>query len=343
MQNLDVAILGLDAPHWPTAFADTIAEVESTTLVGFTDLGVDGELIRSNLGMGPDEYADHVDVPDLGDLDATLDTADAVLVCTRNTRMPDVIVDALRADRHVFAAKPIGVDLDDLAAIENAHSAGTVLTGGQTGRADPAIGTMLDIVDEGRIGEVRTMRVMHQHGKTHDWTAGTWYTDPEEGGPCNWLGWYPLDVATAVLGPVADVWGHAQQLVDAPDPQPDHLKATTRHRDGRLSTLEVYSDVDMDWNVAMLEAEIVGSDGVVRYSAPGDTVRLHHDGGVDEVPFTSKETLQIDIERWADACVGRGEAVLSAEDALHIAAAGCAWNSAAREGDRQASVGLTPE
>jgi predicted dehydrogenase len=197
---------------------------------------------------------------------------------------------------------------------------------------------VLDVVDSGRVGEVRTMRVMHQHGRTHEWTAGTWYTDPSEGGPTNWLGWYPLDVATAVLGPVSDLWGHAQQLVTAADPQPDHLKATARHGDGRLSTLEVYCDVAMDWDVAMLEVEVVGSDGVVRYSSPGEAVRVHQDGGVSEVPFEGGESLGPDLERFVAACRDEGEPVIDTETALHVAAAACAWNAASEAPDRHAAV-----
>lgn len=341
--KLDVAILGLDSPYWPTAFAETICELSRGTLVGATDLGVDADDVAANIGLTPKEYAAEYDVQLYDNLETALEVADAAFVCTRNTEMPETILSALRDDTHVFAAKPIGVNVDDLRRIDGATLESAVFTAGQTGRSDPAVRTMVEAVSEGRIGDVHTLRVMHQHGRVHDWTAGTWYTDPVEGDACNWLGWYTIDVATAVLGPITELCGHAQQLVEANDKQPDHLKAIATHKGGRQSTMDVYCDVDTEWEVPMLETEIVGTEGIIRYYGPKSVIQVHDDGGVETIPFERDDALVHDLQRWLAACAGEGEPILSAANALHTAAVGCAWNDASKTPNRWASVGLVPE
>lgn len=341
--DFDVAIVGLDSPYWPTAFAETIPELSRGTLVGATDLGVDADAVEANVGMTTEEYIAEYDVERLGDLESALETADAILVCTRNTRMPEVIIQAVRSDTHVFAAKPIGVSVDDLQQIETATSPSTVVTAGQTGRSDPAIRAMLEEVQAGRIGDVHTLRVMHQHGRVHDWTAGTWYTDSTEGNACNWLGWYTLDIATAILGPITELSGHAQRLVDADDDQPDHLKAVATHAAGRQSTMDVYCDIDTEWEIPMLEAEIVGSHGVIRYHGPGSDVHVHGDDGVETIAFEEGDNLAYDLRQWLSACAGQGDPVLPTAQALHVSAAGCAWNEASTSPGRRASVEMVPQ
>lgn len=341
--DIDVAIVGLDSPYWPTAFAETIPELSRGTLVGATDLGVDTDAVEANIGMTTDEYVAEYDVERLEDLETALEVSDAILVCTRNTRMPEVIVQAVQSNTHVFAAKPVGVSVDDLRTIKNETSPSTIVTAGQTGRSDPAIRTMVEVIRNGRIGDVHTLRAMHQHGRVHDWTAGTWYTDSTEGNATNWLGWYTLDVAAAVLGPITELYGHAQQHVDADDDQPDHLKAIATHSNGHQSTMDVYCDIDTGWEVPMLEAEIVGTDGVVRYQGPGSDVHVHDDEGVDSVTFEEEDNLAYDLQRWLSACIGQGDPVLPTDEALHVGAAGCAWNEASTTSNRQASVELIPD
>lgn len=348
---MKIAFAGLDSMYWPSVYADIVADAPDADLIGYSDLGVGAAEIESELGETRESFAEDAGIDRFTDLDAALDAADGVIVCTRNTRMPEVVVEALEAGCHAFAVKPVGVDVDDLAGIREALSPSTVFTAGRSAHGYPPVRTLLSAVRDGRIGDVHTMRVMHNHGRLREWGAGTWYADPEEGNGCNYLGWYPVHAAVEVLGPVAEVWGHAQRMPAWDETEgrewetPDHFKAFARHEDGRLSTVEVYCDVG-DWEIGGIEAEIVGTEGVARYAAPGDEVRVHADGGVERIPFDREareaEINAYDLERWIDACEGRGDPVIAAEDALHVAAVGAAWNEASRAEDRRATVELLP-
>ncbi len=349
---MDVVIAGIDGMYWPTVYAPAVQESDDAELVGYTDLGVAPDAVEANLGMTPSEFGAEFDVPDVGDLSAAIDQAEGIITCTRNTRMPDVASRALEENVHAFAAKPIGVDVDDLRTIQDSLSPSTVFSAGRSAHGYPPVRTLFSEIGPETTGDVHSLRAMHQHFRCREWTSGTWYTDPGEGNGCNFLGWYPLHFAVEVLGPITDVWGHAQRMPawDSDEGReewdtPDHFKATIRHENGQLSTLEAYCDMG-DWGVGGIEAEVVGTDGVVRYQAPGDEVLVHTDDGIERLPFDGEqrraEENSYDIDQWIAACRGDGDAVIDAEMALHVAAAGCAWNEAANAPDNHAEVELLP-
>ncbi len=338
---MKVAIVGLDSTYWPHAFARQLRAV-GAELVGFTDLSVDRTGVQANLGMTAEEYGVRHDLRRLPDLDAALGEADGIAVCTRNTVMHRVIVSALRAGRHVFAAKPVAVRTDHLQAIRDHLGGAARFTAGQTARSHPVIRSVLQLVREGTVGEVHTVRVMHQHGRYRDWAAGTWYADPGEGNACHWLGWYALDAVVALLGPVEEVWGFAQQRANPFPGQPDHLKAVAHHRSGKLSTLEIYCDVGSHWGLGFIECEVVGTEGVVRYVGPQHFVSVHDARGVRRLPLEQDDTLTRDLAAWMRACQTGAEPALPAGEALHVAAGGCAWAEASQAEARRARVAIQP-
>lgn len=324
-EELSVGIVGLDSPYWPTAFAGAMSNHPDVTLAGFTTAGGQEEDVESNLGMSISDFEESYGLARLSDLDEVAAAVDAVCVCTRNTAMPDAIVGALERGLDVFAAKPVSVEEDELRAIRDAVGASDgVFTAGQTGRNHPAMGAVQDIVRSGRVGDVHTIRVMHQHWRYADWAAGTWYEDPTEGTACNWLGWYPIDVAVAILGPVVELTADGRRHAHDVEDQPDHLSAIVRHESDRTSSLDVYCDVGSDWEVDMLEVEVVGGEGVVRYRAPDSWISLHGNGGRRRIEFEDGDALEADLDAWIDACRGEGEVSLPGETALHVGAVGCA-------------------
>ncbi len=337
---MKVAIVGLDSAYWPHAFARQL-RAAGAVIVGFTDLGVDGARLRANLGMTAAEYGVRYDLRPLPDLDAALAEAEGIAVCTRNTIMPELAVNALCAGRHVFAAKPVAVRIEHLQAIRPHLLGAACFTAGQTARSHHVLRSILQLVRQGAVGEVHTVRVMHQHGRYRDWAAGTWYADPGEGNACHWLGWYALDAAVALLGPVEELWGFAQQRANPFPGQPDHLKAVAHHRNGKLSTLEIYCDIGSDWGLAFIECEVVGTEGVVRYVGPEDFMYVHDARGVRRLPLEPQgDPLAQELSAWIQACQSGGEPVLPGSMALHVAAGGCAWAEASRTETRRARVSV---
>lgn len=347
---MKVAIIGIDSLYWPLVFTPTLNDDPDIDVIGYTDLGVDSEAVAANLGMTADEFGAEFDLPALADAETAYSDADAAVIMTRNSRMPGLITQALHADCHAFAAKPVGVDVAELNAIGEALDATTPRFGaGWSSFGYQPSRALRSVLADDPIGDLHTLRVMHNHGRIRDWGAGTWYTDPAEGNTCHYLGWYPVHFATAVFGPVTEIAGHAQVMpgwgADAAGDweTPTQCKAFGTHDNGRISTIEVYADIGDDWDVAPIEAEIVGTDGVVRYAASGGSVAIHQDGGVEEVQMDAvdDDANDHDLEAWLDACRGDGDPLLGGRDVLHVAAVGCAWDRSVRE-DRPVSVAITP-
>jgi predicted dehydrogenase len=327
--ELSVGIAGLNSAYWPTAFADWAGGRSDVTLDAVTALDADAADVEANLGMTADAFETSYGVDRVADLDALATAVDAALVCTRNTAMPETVVGSLERGLDVYAAKPIAVEVDGLRAIgEAVAETDRVFTAGQTGRNHAAVSRIRDLVDSGAIGDVHTVRVMHQHGRLADLAAGTWYADPTEGTACHWLGWYPIDAAVSILGRAVELQGDGRRLANDFEGQPDHLQAIVRHESDRTSSLDVYCDVGGEWEVDSIELEVVGSDGIARYRAPGDSISLHQDGGRERVEYEDGNAFDRDLDVWVDARRGSGTPALDPGEALNVAAAGCAWQDA---------------
>lgn len=336
---MKVAMLGLDSAYWPHAFARELPLVPGAGLVGFTDLGVPEGEVRANIGMSAAEYSAQYKLRRFETIDEAFEGCDAVLVSTRNTKMPDVIVQALGRGKHVFAAKPVGVRKEDLERIGRAIREGVVFSAGQSARNHPAVSKALEWVRSGEIGELHTLRLLHQHGRMRALAAGNWYSEPTEGNACHWLGWYTLDMAVAFAGPIKEIVGFAEQRANSFADQPDHCKAIAQHANGLLSSMDIYCDIDPDWGVGFVEFEVVGTKGVIRHIGTQRHVLLSNERGSTRHDCDGPDViLRRDLSEWIRACHGEGKVALGGREALHIAAAGCAWDDAARSAGHTAKV-----
>ena len=327
--ELSVGIAGLNSAYWPTTFADWVGGRSDVTLDAVTALDADAADVEANLGMTATAFEDRYGVDRVPTLDALSTAVDATLVCTRNTAMPETVVGALERGLDVFVAKPVAVNVEGLRAIgEAVADSDRVFTAGQTGRNHAAVSRIRELVDGGTIGDVHTVRVMHQHGRLAQLAAGTWYADPTEGTACHWLGWYPIDAAVSILGRAVELQGDGRRLANDFEGQPDHLQAIVRHESGRTSSLDIYCDVGSDWQVDSIELEVIGSDGIARHRAPGDWISLHQDGGCERVEYEAGNAFDRDLDAWVGACRESGAPALDPGDALNVAATGCAWQDA---------------
>jgi predicted dehydrogenase len=108
--------------------------------------------------------------------EAVIDSGvDAIFVCTPNAYIPDVVIAALDAGKHVFCEKPPGRSMDDIKRIMEAEkrNSGLVLKVGFNHRYHFGIMEAKKIVDSGKYGEIL-------------WVRGVYGKAEGSGGPNEW-------------------------------------------------------------------------------------------------------------------------------------------------------------
>ncbi len=332
---MKLAIVGLDSPYWPMAFAGAIGRVGGEhKLIAACDLWRRVREVKSQIDMGPLTFGEKFKVRLIHSLEAVESMADACLVCTRNTKMPQVVTRLLGAGKPVYVAKPVAITREDMQAIVKARKASKlVCAAGQTARSAFVIRTVKRLIDEGRVGDVLSVRVAHQHGCFAQWSKEWWYTDPSEGDAFDWLGWYALDGVLALTGRrIAKITGAARRHLATYDEMPDLIRGMAVLDDGRIATLDVHFTIG-PWKVAWAEVEVVGTKGVLRSIGPADEVVVLSEKGPERVPWdTGQAPLEWELAAWLNAIGGEGTPVLSLDGAADIVAAAIAWKRAAREG-----------
>lgn len=115
------------------------------------------------------EYGQILENPDI----------DAVLVVTPSDRHTQVVMDAVKAGKHVFCEKPIATTIEDAKRIADAVAkAGIKFQVGYMRRFDPAYREAKKMIEEGRIGEP----VVFTSISKDPFPPPEWACDPKRGG-----------------------------------------------------------------------------------------------------------------------------------------------------------------
>jgi len=126
---------------------------------------------------------------------------DLVDICTPGDTHAEIAIAALEAGKHVLCEKPLANSVAEAeemtAAAERAAASGVRAMVGFTYRRVPAIALARQLVQEGRIGEIRHVRAQY----LQDWIA-----DPEA--PLSWR----LDKSQAGSGALGDIGAHVIDL-----------------------------------------------------------------------------------------------------------------------------------
>ena len=148
----------------------------------------------------PATYADWRRVIDRHDIDA-------VFIATPPYLHAEMAIAAIKAGKHVYCEKPIGITAEQVRAIlEAAKGAKIVFVAGQQLRSQKQLGETVQKIHAGVIGDVIMVKAQ-RHATTdidHDGTSGDWYFDVNKSGGylieqsvhnldlCNWaIGAHP--------------------------------------------------------------------------------------------------------------------------------------------------------
>lgn len=158
-----------------------------------------------------------------------------------------VVMEAFAAGKHVMCEKPLANSLDEAAEMVRAwRAAGTVGMVNFNYRKVPAVMLAKNLIDEGRIGEIRSFRARYLQDWLHDATAPmSWRLQREfaGSGALGDIGAHITDLAHMLIGPIASVTGMLATAVksrplDHPQDGLTHGKVTVDDWVGFLAKFE---------------------------------------------------------------------------------------------------------
>ena len=140
---------------------------------------------------------------------------DAVVVATPHADHFSQVRQALRAGKHVLCEKPLAIDPDDARElVELAAASGVRLATGYNHRFLPPVYDALELVQDGAIGAVETVRVVIGHRASPAFLE-SWHTNVEISGGGTLIdnGTHACDLIRCLLGEVVSAQGRVRGAV----------------------------------------------------------------------------------------------------------------------------------
>ncbi len=236
------------------------------------------DLIPERAAKAAEEYGIKKIYKDMHELFAD-DAVDIVLNLTRPYEHFDVTMAAIKAKKHVYSEKPLGVTLEEGQELVAAAKANGVFIGGAPDTfLGAGIQTCRKLIDAGIIGTpIGASAFMVCRG--HE----TWHPDPEfyykrGGGPMLDMGPYYLTALVNLLGEISSVSGIVKttfpQRTITSEPKfgtivdvdvPTHVTGLMNFKSGAVGTIFTTFDV---YKAQMPRIEIYGSEGTLSVPDP---------------------------------------------------------------------------
>jgi predicted dehydrogenase len=245
---------------------------------------------------------------------------DAVYVATPPDSHRDYVVRVARAGKHVYVEKPMArTALECEEMISACDEAGVGLFVAYYRRAQPRFATVKQLLDSGRIGELRSVSIRNERPAPSGGADDEgWRVDPQISGGGHFvdLGSHILDLLDWLLGPVTYAAGVATNR-GGRYPAEDLVTGIFSFRSG-VQGVGV-------WNYDSFqhkdEIEIIGTAGALSFPCFADEpLRLLTASGVEEIKAPYPETVQLPlIQTVVDALTGHGESPSDGRSAVRTA------------------------
>lgn len=257
-------------------------------------------------------------------------TVDAVVLATPHSTHLDLIKSAAQAGKHIFIEKPLTLTVADGRRAEAAASeAGVVLQVGHNKRRQPAYRRIKRSIDDGELGLVHLATGLTTKPADQMPRPG-WRSNPEEcpAGGMTALGIHMVDTMCYLLGPVARVQVFTQRLWRASDLD-DITAVNLEFASGALGQLS--TSVVLPTRSALM---VMGTSATMWNEDDGRRLFLQSltDDGRHEVPVETIDTLQDELDEFANCIEGAKEPETGAGAALSAVAVLEAVVSSARTG-----------
>lgn len=126
------------------------------------------------------QAADQFGVPFQPDLTRTLETCDAVAICSQTVQHPKLVELSATAGKAVLCEKPIATDMAGADRIAKAVArTGVMYMQSFPKRLDPISQEVRELVTSGELGRIHLVRIRHGHGYgLQEDFKNRWYVDP---------------------------------------------------------------------------------------------------------------------------------------------------------------------
>jgi len=225
----------------------------------------------------------------------SLDEVDAVSVCTPNRFHASITVDACNAGKHVLCEKPIATTLEDAQRMIDAAKKNNVkLEIAQFKKFMPVYEVGKEILEEGLIGNILTVRTKLGHGGPEGWSpTGDWFLKKRLAGmgPLVDLGIKHISLIRWFIDDeIESVIGRTETLAKNPSEVEDYAVGVLKFRSGKICILEA------SWRTkpSFKGTEIVGTKGTLFMDYPNTRLEVRIADKVNtifhpEIPEESKK------------------------------------------------------
>jgi predicted dehydrogenase len=239
---------------------------------------------------------------------------DAVYVATPPDSHREYVVRIAQAGKPVYVEKPMArtaLECEDM--IRACDEAGVGLFVAYYRRAMPRFATVKEVLDSGRIGQLRSVSIRNERPSDVDGAehAG-WRVNPEISGGGHFvdLGSHILDLLDWLLGPVTTNRGGRYRAEDL-------VTGVFSFRSG----VEGVGVWNYDTFQHQDQVEIIGTAGALRFSCFADEpLRLHTARGVEQIKAPYPGTVQLPlIQTVVNALTGNGGSPSNGHSAIRTA------------------------
>jgi predicted dehydrogenase len=277
-----------------------------------------------------DAYAAKWEIPRaFGSYEALLadEEIEAVYISLPNNLHCEWSVRAVEAGKHVLCEKPMGKRAAEVEeAFDAAERAGRILSEAFMYRHSPQTKRLLELLDQGTIGELRVVRACFSFA----------LFDPEnirlrtdvEGGSLMDVGCYCINGSRLLAGEPDLVFG--QQLI-GPSGTDWIFTGSLRFVD------DVFALFDCGTSLPSRdELEAIGSEGSLflddPWHATQPVIEVRHGGEAERIELEPVDSYRLELENVSDAIRGEGELLLGRDDAVGNARAIEALAASAEQG-----------
>ena len=319
--SIKTGIVGLQSVYWPNAFANCLKVIPQVELVACADMGNDPNLVKISLGRTPEEYAAEHHVRLYHDPTEMIarEGLQAVCLCAKHTDIVDFVDLVAPLGVGIYLAKPMATTMEAAHRIVKAVRDNNVIaTSGTTERFDGGIREAYQRFRNGAIGELISIRALHQHGNISGFPKGDWYWDEEQGGPELSLMWYVGDVVRWFAGSeVERVYAEYDNYLSDNSPFMDNGKVILRFENRVMGSIDIYFSVQ-GWRFPSYEMELVGTEGCLRTQQSVYEGMLFTQEGITNFYRIQNNNLQDEMRHWVQCCMNKTDPELTIEDARSI-------------------------
>lgn len=221
---------------------------------------------------------------------------DAVVVTSPAPCHKANVLDAARHGLHVLCEKPIAMDEDEaeemIAAMD---AAGCMLFTGFTYRFAPLNSRIRDLVAQGVIGDVLSLRLIYIwncHGRYEIDESGNRIEQRRregrmlEGGPMVDCGAHQIDLSRWWLkSDIADYRGEGAWVQDYE--APDHVYVHMDHENGAHTMVEIsYSYCHTAKEpIHIYQYDLIGTEGIIRHNSLEKVFEVRSSSGTQDIPY----------------------------------------------------------